>query len=216
MKKTIKSKRKHTDENGYWRYENNKLVHREIAYKEIYKKERYKFSQPFGSYIVHHIDENKKNNNPSNLLIMFQDDHEKIHGYANEDAYHSLNLQYLTEHYLTEDSFKDDDTSKGLSITTWLIITIILLNIIFESVISGWGLNNEFLGGSALAIFCLLIIWFSRKSKVNTDRVSFAFIIFALFFILANWEWLSTSYIFWVIIIISFYILIVAVYGKFS
>ena len=187
MKKTTKSKRKRTDDRGYWRDENDVLVHRKIAYKEIYKKERYKFSQRFTSYVVHHIDENKKNNKTSNLLIMFPDDHNKLHGYIKNE---------------TENSFKDDDTSKGLSITTWLIITIILLNIIFKSIISGWGLSNEFLGCSVLAIFCLLIIWFSRKSKVNADGVSFAFIIFALFFIMANWKLLSTSYIFWVIIII--------------
>tara|TARA_R100000808_G_C2139545_1_gene147452 strand:+ start:86 stop:748 length:663 start_codon:yes stop_codon:yes gene_type:complete len=87
------------DERGYVRryLKNGKdeLIHRDIAREHIYEKQRYKFSQPFGKYIVHHIDMNKRNNHPSNLLIMFQDDHEKIHGY------HGIEEEILPE-YMTD------------------------------------------------------------------------------------------------------------------
>ena len=48
------------DDNGYERY--SSLVHRQKAYKFIYKKHRDRYPLPFRHYIVHHIDGNKKNN----------------------------------------------------------------------------------------------------------------------------------------------------------
>ena len=56
------------------------LVHRTIAYKEIYLKNKEKYKLPFSKYVVHHKDNNKKNNNVSNLQIMTQADHEEHHG----------------------------------------------------------------------------------------------------------------------------------------
>tara|TARA_R100001594_G_scaffold21525_1_gene41448 strand:- start:45 stop:539 length:495 start_codon:yes stop_codon:yes gene_type:complete len=67
------------DEKGYLRDSYGRLIHRQIAYQQIYCKNREKYSKPFGEYVVHHIDENKKNNDVSNLLIMFPEDHKKIH-----------------------------------------------------------------------------------------------------------------------------------------
>ncbi len=69
------------DENGYKRYKDNeKLVHRQIAYK-IYRNSRGKYSQRFGSYDIHHIDRNKLNNRPSNLKILTREEHKAEHGF---------------------------------------------------------------------------------------------------------------------------------------
>jgi len=66
------------DQNGYLRWKSNKqLCHRDIAYKYIYKK--YKFKLNFSEYEVHHEDENKLNNNPKNLKILTPEQHELEH-----------------------------------------------------------------------------------------------------------------------------------------
>ncbi|MBT7102347.1 hypothetical protein HN935_02435 [archaeon] len=72
----------YVDENGYKRgkIKHSDLIHRQIAYEFIYKKNKGKYSKPFSSYIVHHIDGDKKNNDISNLQIMTQKKHEKVHG----------------------------------------------------------------------------------------------------------------------------------------
>ncbi len=53
--------------------ENGQHQHRRVAEKIIGRKLK-------KSEIVHHIDENKHNNNPSNLKIWNQSEHEKYHG----------------------------------------------------------------------------------------------------------------------------------------
>jgi hypothetical protein len=66
------------DSNGYLRFrESDDLVHREVAYKYIYKKNYYLY--PFRSYIVHHKDRNKRNNRVDNLEILTHEEHNKIH-----------------------------------------------------------------------------------------------------------------------------------------
>ncbi len=81
------------DEKGYLRSKSTKkLVHREIAYKEIYLKNKEKYALPFKEYIVHHIDGNKKNNNSSNLIILLPMDHTKLHRFI------ALNKQELEPH----------------------------------------------------------------------------------------------------------------------
>ena len=74
----------YVDENGYVREKpkHSNLIHRKIAYREIYLKHRDKYPRPFKEYIVHHIDGNKRNNKINNLVIMTQEDHEEIHGYS--------------------------------------------------------------------------------------------------------------------------------------
>jgi hypothetical protein len=71
-----------TDSNGYERgeYKHSDLIHRQVAYNEIYKKNKKKYPLKFSEYIVHHVDGDKKNNIPSNLQIMTQKEHEKVHG----------------------------------------------------------------------------------------------------------------------------------------
>lgn len=69
------------DENGYERGEpkHSNLVHRQIAYKEIYLPNKHKYSLPFSKYDVHHKDGDKLNNDISNLQILTRKEHEQIH-----------------------------------------------------------------------------------------------------------------------------------------
>ena len=68
----------YVDQNGYLRWKSNKrLCHRDIAYKYIYKK--HKFKLKFSEYEVHHEDENKLNNNPKNLKILTPEQHDLEH-----------------------------------------------------------------------------------------------------------------------------------------
>lgn len=70
-----------TDNKGYKRGElsHSDLIHRQVAYKEIYLKNREDYPLPFEKYIVHHIDGNKQNNDVSNLKILTKEEHEAIH-----------------------------------------------------------------------------------------------------------------------------------------
>lgn len=69
------------DNNGYERgiVKHSNLVHRQIAYKEIYLKHRDDYPLPFSQYVIHHIDGNKQNNDPSNLKILTKEEHEAHH-----------------------------------------------------------------------------------------------------------------------------------------
>lgn len=67
------------DDKGYKRFwDNNRLVHRDVAYKQLWVWDRY--NQPFRKYEVHHIDGNKLNNSYKNLKIVTKAEHRKIHG----------------------------------------------------------------------------------------------------------------------------------------
>jgi hypothetical protein len=70
----------YVDENGYLRFKGtDRLVHRDVAYRQIYlpKKRRYKL--PFSKYQVHHRDGNKLNNDVSNLQILTKKRHKIKH-----------------------------------------------------------------------------------------------------------------------------------------
>jgi hypothetical protein len=68
------------DKNGYKRYKkDDKLLHREIAFYQVYKKNRATYPRRFSEYDVHHIDGNKLNNNPQNLILKPRDTHELTH-----------------------------------------------------------------------------------------------------------------------------------------
>lgn len=68
------------DENGYLLNRKNKLVHREIAYEYIYRKQkRDEYPLRFRDYVIHHCDRNKKNNSLSNLRILTREEHDAAH-----------------------------------------------------------------------------------------------------------------------------------------
>lgn len=72
--------RLYLDRKGYLRYKSNrKLVHRDMAYKYIYQKNKEDYTLPFSKYVVHHKDGNKKNYHSSNLEIMTPAEHRKEH-----------------------------------------------------------------------------------------------------------------------------------------
>ncbi|PXY71556.1 hypothetical protein CXX78_00420 [Candidatus Parvarchaeota archaeon] len=68
------------DRRGYERDRGykGKLVHRLIAYEDFSKKKSIS-SIPFGGLVVHHIDENKRNNHPTNLQALTIEKHSRIH-----------------------------------------------------------------------------------------------------------------------------------------
>lgn len=78
------------DQNGYPRGRSftifgnghSNLIHRQVAYREIYLKNRMKYPLPFREYVVHHIDEDKRNWSVDNLQLMTQKQHEQLHGYS--------------------------------------------------------------------------------------------------------------------------------------
>jgi hypothetical protein len=70
----------YVDRNGYERYiANDLLVHRVVAFNEIYLLERDKYRLPFSHYQVHHRNGNKRDNRPENLNVIIKFDHEDRH-----------------------------------------------------------------------------------------------------------------------------------------
>tara|TARA_Y100000310_G_scaffold341803_1_gene442221 strand:- start:1959 stop:2846 length:888 start_codon:yes stop_codon:yes gene_type:complete len=69
------------DKDGYLRgnLEHSDLIHRQIAYSEIYLKKRHKYSKRFSEYVVHHINTNKDKFNVNNLYICTKEEHNQIH-----------------------------------------------------------------------------------------------------------------------------------------
>lgn len=66
------------DGRGYKRdIKSKRLIHRTIAYKQIYNYNKY--PERFGFYDVHHKDENKLNNSPENLEILSRKEHQLKH-----------------------------------------------------------------------------------------------------------------------------------------
>jgi len=65
------------------------LEHRQVAYKEIYLKEKRKYPLPFSVYVVHHVDMNKCNNAVDNLELFTREEHEYLHGlmYSNPEKF---------------------------------------------------------------------------------------------------------------------------------
>jgi len=66
------------DSKGYERDSEGQLIHRQNAYIYLYRGKGY--PERFGSYDVHHIDRNKRNNSPENLQILTREEHKAKHG----------------------------------------------------------------------------------------------------------------------------------------
>jgi len=110
---------RYTDENGYKRGKLNHsdLIHRQIAYKEIYLKDRESYPLRFSEYVIHHKDGNKKNNKISNLQILTPEEHESIHGFDyNGESFSGAEFTFL-------DLLKFSGT---------IILVLIILNLFIE------------------------------------------------------------------------------------
>ncbi|MFH1377023.1 MAG: HNH endonuclease [Candidatus Woesearchaeota archaeon] len=66
------------DERGY-PIKSSPLIHRQIAYSEIYLKNRDKYPKLFSDYLVHHINTDKEDFSVDNLFICTKEQHDKIH-----------------------------------------------------------------------------------------------------------------------------------------
>ena len=70
----VVGKKTYIDTNGYLRFKgSNHLVHRWVAEKYVVRRKLHH------GEVVHHIDRNKLNNNPSNLKVMFWWEHDRVH-----------------------------------------------------------------------------------------------------------------------------------------
>ena len=81
-RKSRKTKTKiYIDNNGYKRFrDSDRLVHRWMAYKYLYKRSLHFHS--FSHYHVHHKDKNKLNNDVSNLMMLAPEEHNAIHKFS--------------------------------------------------------------------------------------------------------------------------------------
>ena len=78
-------KKTYVDGRGYMRFiDSDRLVSRWVARKEIYVNNRRKYPLKFESYIVHHKDGDKLNNDVDNLEILKRAEHENNHGIFND------------------------------------------------------------------------------------------------------------------------------------
>lgn len=68
------------DNKGYKRYKkDDRLVHRDIAFLKVYRKNKASYPRRFSEYDVHHMDGNKLNNNPQNLILKPRETHHLTH-----------------------------------------------------------------------------------------------------------------------------------------
>ena len=76
-----KKSERHLDDRGYERNGYADLVHRRIAYNNLYDYPN-THQERFGEYDIHHIDKDKRNNSPNNLKILTRAEHRKEHGHT--------------------------------------------------------------------------------------------------------------------------------------
>ena len=121
-------KKTYIDNNGYQRFTDSKrLFHRWIAEKEIFNKNKKKFTLPFEEYSVHHKDGNKLNNSSDNLEILTRSQHEQKHGLERIewDLIRALTVAVLIMGVLW--SFTNLANNYSLSNTTRIVGFVIIL-----------------------------------------------------------------------------------------
>lgn len=128
----IKTESIYTDSQGYPRFkDNNRLVHRAVAEKNIWKKDRKKYPLPFEDYQVHHIDGKKNNYRISNLEILTKREHESKHNYVRVESLviKALFILFCTMGVLNIAGFIMNDYI--LSQNTRLLISLIIIFLAF-------------------------------------------------------------------------------------
>lgn len=102
MRVKFKNVKTYVDDNGYLRFsDSGKLVHRWVA------ERKYGCKIP-KHYVVHHVDGNKLNNNPDNLVVMHWSAHAELHGKPGLKEYNKT-------------------TVKGCLIITIIIVSIMII-----------------------------------------------------------------------------------------
>jgi len=75
------------DKNGYARRViDDRLIHRIVAYYQVYLPNRHLYPLSFSSYDIHHKNGNKLDNSPENLEPLIHDVHFGLHGYVTLDS----------------------------------------------------------------------------------------------------------------------------------
>lgn len=110
--------------------EHSTLIHRRVAYHKIYRKNRDKYPLPFKKYVVHHIDGDKLNNDVSNLEIMTEEEHNKLHRYEYDepDDVYIDGKGYLREGIVSAGPSDYDSNGRFPKITfgrVWLLLFVI-------------------------------------------------------------------------------------------
>ncbi len=128
---------------GYKCFKNsNKTLHRYVAKKEIWEKNRKKYPLEFWDYQVHHKDGIKLNNKPENLELIPRGEHEKRHGIIRREQ---LQINYMKAGVL------------------WLMGIILVEWVSNLLIITGWrkALMFIFISISAFAF----MLWVSREKE---------------------------------------------------
>lgn len=122
------------DENGYKRRKNDdtihsNLTHRQMAFKEIYLPNQEKYPLPFSHYQIHHIDQNKQNNNILNLELLTKEEHRAKHGLSEEQD-ETEDFWQGTQKEQQKEIYQEDTPNRNLK--TILFKRIILKMLIFK------------------------------------------------------------------------------------
>ncbi len=155
------TREKYLDGRGYYRYSHNgRLVHREVALNNIYKKGKY--SKPFSSYVVHHKDEDKTNNSSSNLRIMTQEQHNNHHQLNQESSIQEA--RHTGNH--------DEDTAIT-ALILFAICSIVISIFVFNDMMQQTNTSTEDLLFSILVTIITIVLFKKfkrRKKKLKSEK----------------------------------------------
>lgn len=141
------SEKSYIDNNGYRRFNDSKtLVHRWVAYNQVYKKNKEKYDRPFSDYQIHHKDGNKTNNDPDNLELITNFQHNIKHN------------KFDSEEWLI---------IKSLGIIICGVVLMFLYILVLIENKSSLNFITSLPFFVIMIIMYLLVSWIMKKSKEN-------------------------------------------------